>query len=140
MKALTIRQPWAWLIVHAGKNVENRSWRSHYRGRFLVHAAKGMTRREYEEAKEWSSACGAIEIPAFGRLERGGVIGSVELVDVLDHSDSPWFMGPKAFVLQAPLPLPFMPVKGRLGFFEVPINHELDSPGPLGLCSASASG
>ena len=83
-----------------------------------------MTRREYEEAKAWSCACGAIEIPAFGELDRGGVIGSVELVDVLDHSDSPWFMGPKAFLLRDPQPLPFVPLKGRLGFFEVPTAHD----------------
>mgnify|MGYP001114609934 CR=1 FL=1 len=70
MKALSIRQPWAWLIVHAGKNIENRSWRSHYHGRFLVHAAKGMTRQEYDEAKAWAHACGAIEIPAFRDLKR----------------------------------------------------------------------
>ena len=46
MKALSIRQPWAWLIVHGRKDIENRSWRTKFRGRFLVHAAQGMTRRE----------------------------------------------------------------------------------------------
>lgn len=124
MKALSIRQPWAWLIVHAGKNIENRSWRTHYRGRFLVHAAKGMTRQEYDDAKAWAHACGVSEVPAFRDLKRGGVIGSVELVNVLDHSDSPWFMGPKAFVLRDPQPLAFMPLRGRLGFFEVDTAHD----------------
>jgi hypothetical protein len=33
--ALSIRQPWAWLICHAGKNIENRPWRTQFRGRFL---------------------------------------------------------------------------------------------------------
>ena len=124
MKALSIRQPWAHLIIQHGKDIENRTWRTHYRGRFLVHAAKGMTRKEYDAAKAWASGCGTVEFPAFKDLKRVGVIGSVELVDVLDHSDSPWFMGPKAFVLRDPQPLPFMPLKGRLGFFDVATAHD----------------
>lgn len=43
MKALSIRQPWAWLILHGGKDIENRSWNTNFRGRFLIHAAAGMT-------------------------------------------------------------------------------------------------
>jgi hypothetical protein len=46
--ALSIRQPWAWLILHAGKDIENRDWPTKYRGPFLIHASKGMTRDEYE--------------------------------------------------------------------------------------------
>lgn len=38
--ALSIRQPWAWLIVNNHKPVENRSWPTSFRGRFLVHAGK----------------------------------------------------------------------------------------------------
>ena len=48
MKALAIRQPWAWLVIYGSKTIENRTWRTQYRGRFLVHAAKGMTRKEYD--------------------------------------------------------------------------------------------
>jgi hypothetical protein len=51
MKALSIRQPWAWLILHAGKDIENRDWPTRFRGRFLIHAAKGMTRDEYENGR-----------------------------------------------------------------------------------------
>jgi len=50
MKALTIRQPWAWAIFHAGKDIENRDWPTRLRGRIAIHAAKGMTRDEYESA------------------------------------------------------------------------------------------
>jgi hypothetical protein len=56
----------------------------------------------------------------FVDLERGGIIGSVELVDSVETSDSPWYMGQKAFVLRDPIPLPFRPHKGQLQFFEVP--------------------
>lgn len=123
MKALSIRQPWAWLIVHAGKDIENRTWHTKFRGRFLVHAASGMTRREHAEAQRFALESGAVqasfEFPAFEDLQRGGIIGSVELVDSVDTSASPWYMGYKGFVLRDPVALPFLPVKGRLGFFEV---------------------
>ncbi len=38
MKALSVRQPFAWAIVHGGKDVENRSWATSYRGPVLIHA------------------------------------------------------------------------------------------------------
>jgi hypothetical protein len=124
MKALSIKQPWAWLIIHGGKDLENRTWHTKHRGRFLVHASKGMTRQEYCDALDLVLHIGDIDVmrafPMFHDLQRGGIIGSVELVDSLDHSDSPWYMGQKGFVLRDPKPLPFTPIKGRLQFFEVP--------------------
>ncbi len=121
MKALSIRQPWAWLIVHGGKDIENRSWHTKFRGRFLVHASAGMTRDEYEEVRWWLVQFrGAVVLPPFEKLQRGSIVGSVELVDSVDTSDSPWYMGAKGFVLRDPKPLPFRPLKGRLGFFEAP--------------------
>ncbi|RRW59514.1 ASCH domain-containing protein [Pseudomonas fulva] len=124
MKALSIKQPWAWLIIHGGKDIENRTWHTKFRGRFLVHASKGMTHAEYCEALELVVRAAHIDVlrgfPMFGDLQRGGIVGSVELVDSLDHSDSPWYMGDKGFVLRDPQVLPFITLKGRLGFFEVP--------------------
>ena len=38
MKALSIKQPWAWLIVNGFKDIENRTWRTKIRGEFLIHA------------------------------------------------------------------------------------------------------
>ncbi|MBC3485725.1 ASCH domain-containing protein [Pseudomonas sp. SWRI50] len=124
MKALSIRQPWAWLIIHGGKDIENRTWHTKFRGRFLVHAAKGMTKAEYMTALQVVSGAASFDVlrglPMMEDLERGGIIGSVELVDSLDTSDSPWYMGEKGFVLRDPKPLPFIPMNGRLGFFDVP--------------------
>jgi hypothetical protein len=40
LKALTIRPPWAWAAIYAGQDLENRRWRTAYRGLLLVHAAK----------------------------------------------------------------------------------------------------
>jgi hypothetical protein len=39
MKALSIRQPWAWLIIAGIKDIENRRWATNHRGPILVHAA-----------------------------------------------------------------------------------------------------
>ena len=136
MKALSIRQPWAWAIIHAGKDIENRSWPTKMRGRFLVHASQGMTSEEYEDFRELYE--GMIipgdrslpphrrpkrpdATPSFEDLQRGGVIGSVELVDCVEgtiFNGNPWFFGPWGFVLTNPKPLPFAPLKGKLGFFE----------------------
>lgn len=124
MRALSIRQPWAWLIVHGGKDIENRSWSTGFRGRVLVHAAKGMTRREYEDALDFIVIRGIpplpFDFPAFEHLERGGVIGSVEIADCVATTKSRWFMGPRGLVLRDPQPMPFVPFRGQLGFFHVP--------------------
>lgn len=119
MKALSIRQPWAWLIIHGGKNVENRTWHTKLRGRFLVHASKGMTNNEFTQSLLF---CSERDLPMPDRddMVRGGIIGSVELVDSVDASDSRWYTGDKGFVLRNPKPLPFTPCKGRLQFFDIP--------------------
>lgn len=119
MKCLSIRQPWAWLIVNGYKDVENRSWRTQYRGEFLVHAAKGMTRPEYAAASQLALSQG-ITLPAFEDLERGGVVGIATLTACVSVSPSPWFFGKYGFVLTGASPLPFKPCPGRLGFFELP--------------------
>jgi hypothetical protein len=135
MKALSIRQPWASLILKAGKGIENRDWPTRMRGRILIHASKGMTRAEHEDAIGF--AVDAIRADPrnhgktktitlrelgfdFDTLDRGGIVGSVEIADCVQHSDSPWFVGRYGFVLRDPRPLPFTPFKGQLGFFDVP--------------------
>lgn len=121
MKALSIRQPWAWLILNAGKNIENRDWPTRMRGRILIHASKGMTRADYESACYTAMTADArIEIPELDALERGGIVGSIEIVDCVASSDSPWFFGRYGFILRNPQALPFTPYKGRLGFFDAP--------------------
>lgn len=126
MKALSIRQPWAWLIVHGWKPVENRSWPTRFRGRVLVHASKGMTRDEYDEGvavARMAKAAGELEgldvFPSFSSLERGGIVGAVDIVDCVQEHPSAFFFGPNGFVLANAEVLPFSPYKGALGFFEV---------------------
>jgi hypothetical protein len=121
--ALSVRQPWAWAIIHAGKDVENRSWQAvnhglNVRGRIAIHAAKGMTRREYEDARRFMAGLG-VTCPPAAELVRGGIIGSVEVVDVVIESASPWFVGRPArgLVLADPRSCTAIPALGALGYF-----------------------
>ena len=126
MKAITLRQPWAWAIINAGKDIENRNWKTHFRGRVAIHAAAGMTRGEYDRACEYiRGANRRIRIPTYEELERGAIIGTVEIVDCVRGSDSPWFMGEYGFVLARPERLQEpIPCKGALSFWNVPQNIE----------------
>lgn len=121
--ALSIRQPWAWAIMN-GKPIENRDWPTKFRGRVLVHASKTCTKAEYEAAAEFingqlDAKGDPLKVPPLELLDRGGIIGSVEIVDCVTESDSQWFFGQYGFVLRDPKHLPFTPIKGRLGFFNV---------------------
>lgn len=113
MKILSIRQPWAWAIIHAEKDIENRGWPTNFRGKFLIHAGKKFDREGYEWLKE--------EFPNIACPDEfltGGVIGSAEIVDCVQKHNSRWFFGPFGFVLRNSLPEVFTPMKGQLGFFD----------------------
>jgi hypothetical protein len=121
MKTLSIIMPWPLLIMNYGKDVENRSWKTDYRGRILVHVSKkphpnyrdifnhvffpNLTEEEWREInREW---CGCI-------------IGSVELVDCVQNFKSPWAeKGMWHWILRDPIPLENpVPVRGSLGLWE----------------------
>lgn len=138
MLALSIRQPWAWLILHGGKDIENRNWPTKVRGRVLMHAAKGCTRAEYEDAGIFTILSDPRNVPAvpqLAQLQRGGIVGSVEIVDCVRTSDSRWFVGEYGFVLRDPRPLPFTPFKGSLGFFNVPREALAEPPSAPRTCA-----
>lgn len=118
--AISVRQPWAWAIVRGSKDIENRSWVTSYRGPVCIHAAKGCTRTEYEDASELISLIGSgtSTPPGLKDIDRGGIIGVARIVDCVSVSDSPWFFGPYGFVLADVRPLEFIPVRGALGFFK----------------------
>ena len=116
-QALSIRQPWAWAIARAGKDMENRSWSTAYRGPVCIHAAAGMTAREYAEASAFMLSIG-IETPRKESLERGGIVAVASIAACVSSSRSPWFFGRYGFALQDVRPVPFIPCKGSLGFFD----------------------
>lgn len=122
-RALSIRQPWAWAVVHAGKTHENRAWggwsnhQKRFRGEFAVHASAGMTRREYEDARDFMASFG-IHCPLPHLLVRGAIIGTATVTDWVTSSHSPWFMGPGALVLENARAIEPVPCGGALGWFE----------------------
>ncbi len=118
MRALTVRQPWAWAIAH-GKDIENRDWSTCIRGVIAIHAAKGMTHYEYLSNQSFIEGNAAI-LPPLERIVRGAIIGTVEIVDCVTTSDSVWFEGPCGFVLKGFQPCEPVPCKGALGFWTVP--------------------
>lgn len=126
MKALSIRQPWAWLILHAGKDVENRTWNTAHTGPLLIHAAKGMTPQEYEACAKFCRAREmyfkrAFTFPDFRDLPCGGIVGQVTLLGCVRWHHSPWFTGGSGWLLRDPQPLTFLPWRGLPGLFEVPL-------------------
>lgn len=133
MIALSIRQPWAWLIVNGFKDIENRTWKFEpkFRGKLLIHASASMTRDEYEDCLNTCHEISKIQpfpygtkLPAFEDLQRGGIVGIANLTEVVRKSESPWFFGTLGFVLKDPSPLPFMACKGQLGFFDVDYHRQ----------------
>lgn len=118
MKVIVIRQPWAWLIVHGFKDIENRSWRTRYRGTLLIQASAGLpTKHALEDIRLFVRKRG-VDLPE--DLERGGIVGMAQLDDCVTSSGSKWFEGPVGWVLSKPKRLPFIPLKGRLGLFDPP--------------------
>jgi ASCH domain. len=96
MKVLSVRQPWAWALIFGGKDIENRYWTTKYRGPIAIHASKGLTRKEFEIAKEYMLEI-IPRVPNMDELDRGAIIGIVDLVDITQNTDSPWFEGPDIF-------------------------------------------
>lgn len=120
MRCISVRQPWAALIIHAGKNIENRSRATHVRGRVLIHASLFNDHNYTEAAMSFARGI-SNQIPVGLFLQHGGIIGSVEIVDCVTESKSPWFDGSGfGWVLANPIRLPFIPCKGSLGFFNAP--------------------
>jgi hypothetical protein len=109
VRILSVRQPWAHLIVAGLKRVENRSWSTRWRGPVLIHAAlrPGETPVQQIERKF------RITIPR--DLPRGGIVGMAGLADVITASNDPFFEGQCGFIMLNARQLPFMPIAGGLG-------------------------
>ena len=143
MRILSLRQPWAWVVVHMGKDIENRRWDTSVRGDFLIHASKGMTKDEYYGCLDFcQSVVGSSAIarfPALKALPRGGIVGAARLVDVIPPCpecqcgetgivfkacgrNHGWHMPAQyGFRLENIRPSPkFVECKGTLGFFQAP--------------------
>jgi hypothetical protein len=118
--ALSIRQPWAYAILHLGKNIENRTWPTRFRGRIRIHAPKQFD----QDALIWLQERG-YPITQEAWLT-GGYIGEVTIADCVAREDlefpeghpNPWAFGPWCFTLKHPVAYDrVIPARGRLGFF-----------------------
>jgi hypothetical protein len=134
--ALSVRQPWAWAIFFAGKDIENRSGFAlkHMNfedvDRIAIHASKQMTRSDYQAADLFMRSIGIV-CPQPWQLLRGGVIGSVAVKGIANLSASRWFFGPKGIRLADPEPCDFIPCTGALGLFNwrgMPVGKDAAEP------------
>jgi len=151
LKALSIRQPWASLIVKGApifksidngdgsshvefaglvfKTIENRDWATGFRGRIYVHAPNKTD--DFIETMRWLGekiglapySCMLLSSSHYSPT--GYIIGEVDIVDCVTQSESPWFTGKFGFVLANPKAYE-MPIKckGKLGFFKPNIDRE----------------
>jgi hypothetical protein len=118
MTVIVVRQPWAWLIVNGHKDIENRSWRTHYRGALLIQASANLpSQGELDECRAFAKKRG-VTLP--DEYETGGIVGIATLKDRVTRSRSKWFQGPIGWVLTEPKRLRFLRMKGRLGLFDPP--------------------
>ena len=133
MKTITVKQPWAWLIIEGVKDIENRTWPTKFRGRVLIHAA----------AKPWTWQAllkyltpdmklvfdeGGASHTWLDCLTKGEIIGSVEIIDCVINHQSIWaektniMRGDKPiynWVLANPIKFTEpIPTKGKLSFWE----------------------
>ena len=127
MNCISIRQPWAWAILFLGKPVENRDWQRKNRGRTLIHTGKKFDK----QGAEWIENTFKVHVPT--DLPTGGIVGSVNIVNCVDRFRSKWFFGKFGYVLKDPVPLPFVPCNGSLGFYNVDYIYPLRNPLSEGL-------
>ena len=113
VKCLSIRQPFATLIMTGLKVEEFRSWPTKHRGPLAIHASKTLMLDRFAEFPHLDPK----------RIQRGVILG---IVDVVDCQDLGVYEGGFAWILANPrwLPKP-MPMKGMVGLFNVEIDESL---------------
>ena len=123
MPAISIQQPWAWLIVSGqGKDIENRTrWNYKHIGRVRIHASKTIDTDpdRFPRQRKLIEELG-IDIP--DNLPTGCLVGEATITGIVTESASPWFEGKTGIELADPIayknPIPY---GGMLGIFETEI-------------------
>lgn len=149
LRALTVRQPYAWAIADLGKDVENRPWLTHYRGLVAIHAAGKFYEsfpgfpvrtadRAYRAVKAKAELAQALP-PDVPRIRPSRIVAVARLADVCDgqkcepnmcspwsiHGETHWHL---ADVRALPDPVP---CKGKLGLWRLPADVEAAVRGQL---------
>ena len=121
IKALTIRQPWAELILRGRKPFELRSWRTDYRWSLVIHSAMKI-----DAGDAWQLGLNP------ENLITGAFVGVAVLSDVRPftredarllsqrHAGGNWYSKLYSWVLKKPRRISPIKAKGRLGLFKVP--------------------
>lgn len=125
MKALSVRQPWAFAIVMGFKPIENREWTRAHRGPTLIHTGKNAELGNLTTVlmKIADQACMKLtDVRALYRKHSatGAIVGRVNIVDCVTAHPSQWFFGPYGFVMEGAEWCEPFPWRGQLDFFEVP--------------------
>jgi hypothetical protein len=120
---ISLRPIWAWAVMFAGKNVENRTLPTKQRGQVLIHASgQTMSMRENQELRAELSFLTGIalaELPI--TFERSAILGSVEIIDCMENARTKWAVpGQQHWVLHDPRPLPasIADIKGKEHFWQ----------------------
>ncbi len=129
LKVLTVRQPFASLIMAGIKTTENRTWRTNYRGRLVIHAGARDDRQAvlrhahllggHRTTREGDCEPSQAHRAPLPYLPRGALLGTVELIDCVRDSESEWAIAGNWHWLLAD-PRPFnapIPAKGKLGLW-----------------------
>ena len=119
MQALSIKQPWAYLVAHGIKDIENRTWTTQFRGEFLIHASKTFDMEGYHFLVKNQKKLNIPLLPLAKSFKRGGIVGKAKLIDCAKEHNSIWFSGPNGFVLADAIPIEFHECRGHLRFFEI---------------------
>lgn len=99
MKACTIKEPWATLIAQGIKDIENRTWKTTFRGRIYIHTAQKPACKKLVEVLDWKQAFeygykhkenGFKEIQSTSQLINGAIIGEVDIIDCVINHPSIW--------------------------------------------------
>jgi hypothetical protein len=115
MKIISIRQPWAYLVVNGLKDVENRTWRTRYRGPVVIHTSQTPDQVSLEEMKR------RFGVRPPDHLPLGVVVGIADIVDCVMGHPSKWYVaGHWAFVLRNARPVTHVKWSGALSLRDVP--------------------
>jgi hypothetical protein len=111
---LSVREPWATAIFRLGKDVENRSWRTHFRGQLGIHVSTSAPRQE--DLNSLRLRVRDLTLP------RGAVVGYVELYDIVSASRSRWAReGQWHWLIRRPVMIEPVRVRGRVGLWRATV-------------------
>lgn len=131
-KGLSIIQPWASAIAFAGKDIENRSWRTHYRGPLAIHASGKLDREKLGLLQR--VVRGGKRLPIIDWINRGRhrygldpeeepvcshIVAVAMLVDCFEKSSSPWWIkDEKGWAISGVVPIEPIPWTGALSIWD----------------------